>query len=50
MSKNKKLESQQKTNPSASPLVENEVFLNLFYDSNNYVFDEIHKKMIQAFL
>jgi hypothetical protein len=44
MSKNKKLESQQKASPSASLFRENEVFLNIFYDSDDYDFDEMHKR------
>jgi hypothetical protein len=38
MSKNKELESQQRARPSTISLRENEVLLNLFYDS-----DEMHK-------
>jgi hypothetical protein len=34
--KNKEIESQQQASPSTSPLEENEVFLNFFYDSDDY--------------
>jgi hypothetical protein len=44
MSKNKDFESQQKAITSASPFVKIKMFLNHFYDSDDYDFDEMHKR------
>jgi hypothetical protein len=42
MSKNKELETQQQVSMSTSPFGKNKVFINLFYDSDDYDFDERH--------
>jgi hypothetical protein len=41
MSKNKELQSQQQASTSTSSLETNEVFLNYFYDGDDYDRDEI---------